>query len=45
VYASAGLPGADWWAEGPVTAVADATVAMHEVLAFYAEHELWDRLA
>jgi hypothetical protein len=43
-YASAGLPGADWWAEGPVTAVEDATVAMDEVLAFYAEHDLWNRL-
>ena len=32
-YASAGLPGADWWLEGPVTAVEDATVAMDEVLA------------
>jgi hypothetical protein len=44
-YASAGLRGADWWVEGPVAAVEDATVAMDEVLAFYAEHGLWDRLA
>ncbi len=43
-YASAGLRGADWWVEGPVTAVDAATVAMDEVLAFYAEHDLWDRL-
>lgn len=43
-YASAGLRGADWWVEGPVTAVEDATVAIDEVLAFYAEHDLWDRL-
>lgn len=43
-YASAGLRGADWWVEGPVTAVQDATVAIDEVLAFYAEHDLWDRL-
>ncbi len=43
-YASAGLRGADWWVEGPVTAVEDATVAVDEVLAFYAEHDLWDRL-
>jgi hypothetical protein len=43
-YASAGLRGADWWVEGPVTAVEDATVAIDEVLAFYTEHDLWDRL-
>ena len=44
-YASAGLRGADWWVEGPVTAVEKATVAMDEVLAFYTEHDLWGRLA
>ena len=33
-YASAGLPGAEWWVEGPVTAVEDATVALDEVQAF-----------
>lgn len=43
-YASAGLRGADWWVEGLVTAVEDATVAIDEVLAFYVEHDLWDRL-
>ncbi|MBC7372553.1 MAG: hypothetical protein H7323_00990 [Frankiales bacterium] len=43
-YASAGLRGADWWVEGPVTAIDDATVAIDEVLAFYAEHALWARL-
>ena len=43
-YASAGLRGADWWVEGPVAAVEDVTVAMDEVLAFYTEHDLWDRL-
>lgn len=43
-YASAGLRGADWWVEGPVAAVEDATVAIDEVLAFYAEHDLWRRL-
>ena len=43
-YASAGLPGADWWVEGPVAAVEGADVATDEVLAFYAEHDLWARL-
>ena len=43
-YASAGLPGADWWVEGPVSAVELADVAIDEVLAFYAEHDLWGRL-
>lgn len=43
-YASAGLRGADWWVEGPVAAVEDATAAIDEVLAFYAEHDLWRRL-
>ena len=43
-YASAGLPGADWWVEGPVTAVQDVVVAMDEVLAFYDDHGLWARL-
>lgn len=43
-YASAGLRGADWWVEGPVAAVEDVNVATDEVLAFYAEHDLWDRL-
>ena len=44
-YASAGLPGADWWVEGPVTAVERAEVALDEVDAFYAGHDLWGRLA
>lgn len=43
-YASAGLPGADWWVEGPVAAVEEVDVAMDEVLTFYAEHDLWGRL-
>lgn len=37
-YASAGLPGADWWVEGPVGGPA---VAMDQVYDFYAEHDLW----
>jgi hypothetical protein len=43
-YASAGLPGADWWVEGPVTAVEDADVAMDAVYEFYAAHDLWSCL-
>ncbi len=43
-YASAGLPGADWWVEGPVGAVEDADVAMDQVYEFYAAHDLWSRL-
>lgn len=44
-YASAGLPGAQWWVEGPVAAVEDVDVDLDEVLAFYTAHDLWDRLA
>ena len=43
-YASAGLPGADWWVEGPVGAVEDADVAMEPVSEFYAAHDLWSHL-
>ena len=43
-YASAGLPGADWWVEGPIGPVADADVALDQVCDFYAEHDLWSRL-
>jgi hypothetical protein len=42
-YASAGLPGADWWAAGPaVPRAEDADVELDEVDAFYAAHDLWD---
>ncbi len=44
-YASAGLPGADWWVAGPVVArAADADVELDEVRAFFTGHRLWDRL-
>jgi hypothetical protein len=43
-YVSAGLPGADWWIEGPVRAVEEADVAMDQVYEFYAAHDLWSRL-
>lgn len=44
-YASAGLRGAEWWVEGPVSAVQDASVAIDEVFAFYDQHDLWHRLS
>ncbi|HEY1641302.1 MAG TPA: hypothetical protein VGG35_11490 [Streptosporangiaceae bacterium] len=41
-YASAGLPGADWWVAGPVVARAqDADVDLEEVSRFCTEHGLW----
>ena len=44
-YASAGLPGAEWWVEGPVTSVEEADVALDQVEEFYTENDLWSRLA
>lgn len=44
-YLSAGLPGADWWVAGAVTARAiDADVELAEVERFYDEHDLWAAL-
>ncbi|MDQ6947316.1 MAG: hypothetical protein M3256_13865, partial [Actinomycetota bacterium] len=43
-YASAGLPGADWWVEGAVGPVDNAVVAVDQVAAFYTEHDLWSSL-
>lgn len=44
-YLSAGLPGADWWVAGPVSADAEsATIELDEVERLYTEHELWDGL-
>jgi len=41
-YASAGLPGADWWVAGRVSAVPDtAEVELDAVDALYTEHDLW----
>ena len=37
-YASAGLPGADWWVTGPEA----ADVELDEVAAFYDAHGLWE---
>jgi hypothetical protein len=44
-YASAGLPGADWWAAGPVEPRAeDAEVDLDEVQRFLTTHQLWNDL-
>jgi len=42
-YASAGLPGADWWVAGPaVDQAEDAEVELDEVERLYTEHGMWD---
>ena len=44
-YASAGLPGADWWVAGPVEPRAeDAEVDLDEVQRFLSAHRVWDHL-
>jgi hypothetical protein len=44
-YLSAGLPGADWWVEGPCVDRSEAAeVDLEELQAFFTTHELWDRL-
>jgi hypothetical protein len=44
-YLSAGLPGADWWVEGPATSdPQDADVEMGEVDKLFTENELWDAI-
>jgi hypothetical protein len=44
-YLSAGLPGADWWVAGAVSATAEAAaVELGEVEQFYNERELWNDL-
>ena len=41
-YISAGLPGADWWIAGPVTARAEeADVELDKVRRLYTENALW----
>jgi hypothetical protein len=41
-YASAGLPGADWWVAGAVVASPeDAMVELDAVAALYTENDLW----
>lgn len=44
-YASAGLPGADWWVAGAAAATAEeADVELDEVERFCTEHDLWNAL-
>lgn len=45
-YASAGLPGADWWVCGQVTSrdPGDAAVDLDEVCAMYTDNGLWESL-
>ena len=44
-YASAGLPGAEWWVAGPAVDRAEsAAVDLDEVRDFFTGHGLWDRL-
>ncbi len=44
-YASAGLPGAEWWVAGAAAATAeDAQVELDEVERFCTEHDLWNAL-
>jgi hypothetical protein len=43
-YLSAGLPGAEWWVEGPVGPLEDVDVQLGPVDEFYAEHDLWSGL-
>jgi len=44
-YLSAGLPGADWWVAGAVSAKAEeADVDLGEVERFYDERRLWSDL-
>ena len=41
-YASAGLPGADWWvADGACGDPHSADVELNDVAALYTEHDLW----
>jgi hypothetical protein len=41
-YASAGLPGADWWVAGSVASPAEsADVELDRVRALYTDNELW----
>lgn len=40
-YASAGLPGAEWWVADSACAPRDADVELDEVDALYTENDLW----
>jgi hypothetical protein len=43
-YLSAGLPGADWWVEGPVETGTEADVELDGVQEFYTDNDLWGLL-
>ena len=44
-YLSAGLPGADWWLDGPaVDRAEDADVELDEVVRFFTDLGLWDKV-
>jgi hypothetical protein len=44
-YASAGLPGADWWVAGPTRCRAeDADLDLDDLRRFVTTHDLWTRL-
>lgn len=44
-YASAGLPGADWWVAGRAVGAPDsAEVDLAEVAAMYTDNDLWPRV-
>lgn len=44
-YASAGLPGADWWVAGPAVRLPRATdIDLAEVDALFTENQLWSKL-
>ena len=44
-YLSAGLPGAEWWLDGPVGPIDEADVDLVAVHDFYTEHDLWGGIA
>lgn len=44
-YASAGLPGADWWVAGPAIRIPrESDIDLTEVGAFYSDNQLWEKV-
>ncbi len=44
-YASAGLPGADWWVAGPAARIPlGSDIDLAEVDALYTDNQLWDKV-